>query len=115
MRTLTKLLAMAAALSLSMLSFGQTRHDEKPHGPPKKQAQAHKPAMDTTAPSMELKDGGRIIVMKDGTMAHYDAAGQRLKMRDGKVMEAKDGSKIMMKNDAIWKQITERGTLRPVQ
>lgn len=28
-------------------------------------------------------------------------------------MEAKDGSKIMMKNNAIWKQITEHGTLKP--
>jgi hypothetical protein len=36
-------------------------------------------------------------------------------MRDGQIMETKDGWKLIMKNDAIWKQITERGTLRPVQ
>ena len=46
-------------------------------------------------------------------MAHYDAAGTRVKMKDGRVMDAKDGSKLMMKNNAIWKTITEHGTLTP--
>ena len=63
--------------------------------------------------TIELKDGGRITVQKDGTMAHVDAAGNRVRMKDGQVMEAKDGSKIMMKNNAIWKTITEHGTLKP--
>ena len=63
--------------------------------------------------AIELKDGGRVVVQKDGTMAHIDAAGNRVKMRDGVVMEAKDGSKLMMKNNAIWKTITEHGTLKP--
>ena len=63
--------------------------------------------------TIELKDGGRVVVMKDGTMAHIDAAGSRVKMKDNRTMEAKDGSKIMMKNNAIWKQITEHGTLKP--
>jgi len=63
--------------------------------------------------TIELKDGGRVVVQKDGTMAHIDAAGNRLKMRDGVVMEAKDGSQVMMKNNAIWKTITEHGTLKP--
>jgi len=34
-------------------------------------------------------------------------------MKDGQMMEGKDGSKLMMKNNAIWKQITEQGALRP--
>jgi len=63
--------------------------------------------------SIELKDGGRIVFEKGGTMIHIDAAGNRVKMKDGKVMEAKDGSKLMMKNNAIWKTITEHGTLKP--
>ncbi|MBS0336218.1 MAG: CopK family periplasmic copper-binding protein [Proteobacteria bacterium] len=63
--------------------------------------------------TIELKDGGKVFVDKDGTMAHIDAAGKREKMKDGKVMEAKDGSKVMMKNNAIWKTITEHGTLKP--
>lgn len=63
--------------------------------------------------SIDLKDGGKVFVDKDGSMVHVDAAGKREKMKDGKVMEAKDGSKVMMKNNAIWKTITEHGTLKP--
>jgi hypothetical protein len=65
------------------------------------------------APVVELKDGGKVYVQKDGSMVHLDAAGNRVKMRDGQLMEAKDGSKVMMKNNAIWKKITEQGTLSP--
>ncbi len=64
-------------------------------------------------PVVELKDGGTVYVQKDGSMIHIDAAGNRVKMRDGKIMEAKDGSKVMMKNNAIWKKLTEQGTLNP--
>ena len=46
-------------------------------------------------------------------MAHMEAAGKRETMKDGKVMEAKDGSKVMMKNNAVWKTISEHGTLKP--
>lgn len=113
MRHLANILAISVACTFSVSSYGQTRHDEKPHGPAKQQT-ARKP-IEVAGPSIELKDGGKIIALKDGTMAHYDGSGQRLKMRDGQVMEAKDGSKLMMRNDAIWKQLTERGTLRPVQ
>lgn len=63
--------------------------------------------------TIELKDGGKIVVEKQGTMIHIDAAGNRVKMRDGKVMTAKDGSKVMMKNNALWQTITEHGTLKP--
>jgi hypothetical protein len=63
--------------------------------------------------TIELKDGGKIVVEAKGTMIHTDAAGNRVKMKDGKVMEAKDGSQLMMKNNAIWKTITEHGTLKP--
>jgi hypothetical protein len=62
--------------------------------------------------TIELKDGGK-IVLENKTMIHIDAAGNRVRMRDGKVMEAKDGSKLMMKNNAIWKAITEKGSLKP--
>jgi hypothetical protein len=63
--------------------------------------------------TIDLKDGGKIVVEAKGTMIHMDAAGNRVKMKDGKVMVAKDGSKLMMKNNAIWKTITEHGTLKP--
>ena len=63
--------------------------------------------------TIDLKDGGKIVVAKTGTMSHMDAAGKRVKMKDGKMMMGKDGSMLMMKNNAIWKTITEHGTLKP--
>ena len=63
--------------------------------------------------TIELKDGGKIVIEAKGTMMHMDAAGKRVKMRDGKVMEAKDGSKVMMKNNAIWQTMAVHGTLKP--
>jgi len=62
---------------------------------------------------IDLKDGGKVTVQKDGSMVHIDAAGNRVKMRDGVTMEAKDGTKYVMKNNALWKTITEKGTLNP--
>jgi len=50
-------------------------------------------------------DGGKVTVQKDGGMIHTDSAGTRVKMKDGEVMEAKDGSTLMMKNKAIWQRI----------
>jgi hypothetical protein len=52
--------------------------------------------------SIDLKDGGRIMLGADGTMAHYDAAGNRLGMADGEVMIGKDGSRILMVNGSLW-------------
>ena len=49
----------------------------------------------------------------EGSMVHVGAVGNRVMMKDGQMMEGKDGSKLMMKNNAIWKQITEQGALRP--
>lgn len=63
--------------------------------------------------TIELKDGGKIVIDKSGTMVHMDVAGKRVKMKDGKVMMGKDGSTLMMKNNAIWKTISEHGTLKP--
>lgn len=63
--------------------------------------------------TIDLKDGGKIIIEKQGTMVHIDAAGNRVRMRDGRVMEAKDGSKLMMKNNAIWQTLAVHGTLKP--
>jgi len=88
-----KAIIPAVLLAISTAAFGR----------------AAQPAADT----IELKDGGKVTVQKDGTMVHVDAAGNRVRMRDGQTMVAKDGSKLMMKNNAIWKQITEHGTLKP--
>ena len=52
--------------------------------------------------SIDLKDGGKIVLSADGTMAHYDAAGNRQGMADGEVMIGKDGSRILMVNGTLW-------------
>ncbi len=105
--------ALSVGLALSAGAYAQ-RHDEKPHGMPAKAAAPKnvQPPTDATQ-TFELKDGGKVFVMKDGTMAHYNAAGTRLKMKDGQTMAAKDGGMLMMKNNAIWKTISEHGTLKP--
>ena len=62
--------------------------------------------------TFELKDGGKIVMEEKG-MVHIDAAGKRMRMRDGTVMEGKDGKHLMMKNNAIWQTLAVHGTLKP--
>ena len=62
---------------------------------------------------VELRDGGAITIDGSGHTYHVDGKGKRVRMRDGVVMEGKDGAKYLHKNDVIWKQITEKGTLAP--
>jgi hypothetical protein len=62
---------------------------------------------------VELADGGAILLGKDGHTYHTDAAGKRVRMKDGVVMTGKDGAKYLHKNDVMWKQITEKGTMAP--
>ena len=62
---------------------------------------------------VELKDGGEITIDAKGHTYHVDSKGKRVRMKDGVVMEGKDGTKYLHKNDVIWKQITEKGTLAP--
>ena len=110
------IVALSVGLAFGASVYAQTRHDEKPHGPPTKAAA--KTTTDIQPPAgatqtFELNDGGKVFVMKDGTMAHYNGAGKRVRMKDGQTMAAKDGGKLMMKNNAIWKQLSEHGTLKP--
>lgn len=101
--------ALAAVLALP--AGAQGRHDDKPHG--------MAPAASTSKPfkapegSIVLKDGGALVIGKNGLTYHLDATGKRVRMRDGQLMEAADGTKYMMKNDAVWRSITEKGTLHP--
>jgi hypothetical protein len=53
--------------------------------------------------TIELKDGGRVVLSEDGAMAHYDTAGNRQGMPDGEVMIAKDGTRILMNNGRLWR------------
>lgn len=63
--------------------------------------------------SIELKDGGWIALHADGAMAHYDATGKRVRMDDGDVMTAKDGTRILMNNGTLWTPNAERRATRP--
>jgi hypothetical protein len=62
---------------------------------------------------IELKDGGKIVMEKKGTMVRFDAAGNRVKVKNGTVLIAKDDSKVIMKNTATGKTLSEKGTLKP--
>lgn len=55
-----------------------------------------------------LKDGGRLELHSDGTMVHYDAAGDSLSMKDGEIMIAADGSAILMEGRSAWREIVDR-------
>lgn len=66
-----------------------------------------------TEQTIALKDGGQLVIQKNGTMIHTDAKGNRVRMTDDKIMEAKDGSRIMMKNNALWQTLAVKGTLHP--
>ena len=65
--------------------------------------------------SVELLDGGRITLQSDGTMTHHDAAGERVRMKDGDVMTAKDGTRILMNNGSLWSANADRRGTRPAQ
>ena len=62
---------------------------------------------------VELKDGGSIVIEQDGKTYHKDAAGKRVRMKNGEVMEGKDGRKYLHRNDVVWQQISEKGTMAP--
>ena len=60
---------------------------------------------------IDLKDGGRLVLRADGAMGHYDAAGRPVTMKEGAAMMAKDGTRILMKNDTLWRQIIEQAAI----
>lgn len=110
-------IAIAAAVALLGLgpvgsALAQGRHDQMPHGVPSAQKAPAPDAAGATAGDqvVALKDGGTLVLRKDGTVYHANAAGRRVRMKDGRVMEGQDGARYLMKNDAVWKQITKRGS-----
>lgn len=106
---------MTGCVAFAGHAVAQGRHDEKPHGAPAAAPSTAKQVVPRSPDdqAIPLKNGGTLILRKDGTVYHADAAGRRVRMRDGVSMEAADGTRYMMKNDVIWKQITEKGTLHP--
>jgi len=51
---------------------------------------------------IDLKGGGRIELQVDGTMIHYDDAGNRVRMVDGDAMTTVDGTRILMNSGTLW-------------
>lgn len=51
--------------------------------------------------SIELKDGSTVYIFKDGKMGMEDKLGRAIRMKPGKVMEAKDGQKLIMIGDEV--------------
>ena len=53
--------------------------------------------------SIPLKDGSTVYIFKDGKMGMEDKFGQSAFMAPGHVMETKDGKKIIMNGNEIWR------------
>lgn len=73
-------------------------------------------AANTGAPApgtYPLKDGTTLFVAENGRMRMFTAEGQRLHMKDGALMETRDGRFVAMKEDPNWKKLRRSGTLNP--
>lgn len=55
-----------------------------------------------------LKDGNTLYVYKDGKMAMENKFGNAVYMKEGVPMETKDGKKIMMKGNELWRVESHR-------
>jgi hypothetical protein len=53
--------------------------------------------------SIALKDGSTVYIFKDGKMGMEDKVGRATYMAPGHVMETKDGKKIIMNGNEIWR------------
>ena len=53
--------------------------------------------------SIPLKDGSTLYIFKDGKMGMEDRLGRAMFMQPGHVMETKDGKKIVMNGNEIWR------------
>jgi uncharacterized protein YdeI (BOF family) len=53
--------------------------------------------------SYELKDGSTVYIFKDGKMGMEDKFGRAAYMAPGHVMETKDGQKIIMNGNEVWR------------
>lgn len=65
------------------------------------QVQAADP--DKVQKSIPLKDGSTVYIFKDGKMAMEDKWGRVISMKKGHVMETKDGKKIIMEGDEVFR------------
>ena len=50
-----------------------------------------------------LKDGSTVYLFKDGKMGMENRLGIPARMQEGVAMETRDGQKIIMKGDEVWR------------
>ncbi|HRP96237.1 MAG TPA: CopK family periplasmic copper-binding protein [Rhodocyclaceae bacterium] len=53
--------------------------------------------------TVELKDGTRVHIFKDGKMGMEDRLGRAFLMPEGQVMEARDGRTLVMNGNEVWR------------
>lgn len=58
---------------------------------------------DDVAKVHELSDGSTLYIFKDGKMGMEDKFGRPLTMREGQVMETKEGRRIEMAGNEVWR------------
>ena len=51
----------------------------------------------------EMKDGSKLLVYRDGKMAMQNTAGHPIYMKDGVEMQTRDGTRLMMKGNELWR------------
>jgi hypothetical protein len=61
----------------------------------------------------ELNDGSVLMVDANGRMRMFSLYGNPLYMKDGVAMKLSDGTTIVMKENAIWRELRLRRTLSP--
>ncbi|MGQ0599481.1 periplasmic Cu(I)/Cu(II)-binding protein CopK [Aquabacterium sp.] len=52
---------------------------------------------------IDLKDGSTIYIFKDGKMGMEDKLGRPAYMQPGTAMETKDGKRIIMNGNEVWR------------
>jgi hypothetical protein len=58
-----------------------------------------------------LKDGSTLVVDANGTMRMFTKDGSMIQMKEGLPMETADGTIIMMRENVLWKQLRQRGSM----
>ena len=53
--------------------------------------------------AIPLKDGSTLYIFKDGKMGMEDKLGRPQSMKQGQLMETKDGKKIIMTGNEVWR------------
>ena len=53
--------------------------------------------------SVQLRNGSTVHVFADGKMGMEDKFGRAISMEPGQVMETKDGGKVVMNGNEIWR------------